>query len=73
MGRQQQINSLKKYVLSKAQRVKPTNTVIKVCMGTGGIAAGGSEVMDAFRTELDASGIEATVEKNCLMHKVRMP
>jgi len=50
--------------------VKPTNTVIKVCMGTGGIAAGGSEVMDAFRTELDASGIEATVEKNCLTHKV---
>ncbi|MDP2277814.1 MAG: NADH-quinone oxidoreductase subunit NuoF [Nitrospirota bacterium] len=39
-------------------------------MGTGGIAAGGSEVMDAFRTELDASGIEATVEKNCLTHKV---
>ncbi len=50
--------------------MKPTNTVIKVCMGTGGIAAGGSEVMDAFRTELDASGIEATVEKNCLTHKV---
>ncbi|MBI4686005.1 MAG: NADH-quinone oxidoreductase subunit NuoF [Nitrospirae bacterium] len=70
MGRQQQINSLKKYVLSRVQTVKPTNTVIKVCMGTGGIAAGGSEVMDAFRTELDASGIEATVEKNCLMHKV---
>lgn len=50
--------------------MKPTNIVIKVCMGTGGIAAGGSEVMDAFRTELDASGIEATVAKNCLTHKV---
>jgi len=39
-------------------------------MGTGGIAAGGSEVMDAFRTELNTAGIAATVEKNCSMHKV---
>jgi len=39
-------------------------------MGTGGIAAGGSEVMNAFRTELDAAGIKAAVEKNCSMHKV---
>src|SRR3989339_229882 len=50
--------------------MKANNTVIKVCMGTGGIAAGGSEVIDAFRTELNTAGIAATVEKNCLMHKV---
>ncbi|MDP1758665.1 MAG: NAD(P)H-dependent oxidoreductase subunit E, partial [Thermodesulfovibrionales bacterium] len=50
--------------------MKANNTVIKVCMGTGGIAAGGSEVMDAFRRELSTAGIAAAVEKNCSMHKV---
>ena len=39
-------------------------------MGTGGIAAGGAEVIDAFKTELDAAGIKARVEEHCLMHKV---
>jgi NADH-quinone oxidoreductase subunit F len=39
-------------------------------MGTGGIAAGGAEVLDTFKTELEASCVEATVERNCSMHKV---
>lgn len=39
-------------------------------MGTGGIAAGGVEVMDAFRKVLKKRGIKANVEKNCFMHKV---
>jgi NADH:ubiquinone oxidoreductase subunit F (NADH-binding)/NAD-dependent dihydropyrimidine dehydrogenase PreA subunit/(2Fe-2S) ferredoxin len=43
---------------------------IKVCMGTGGIAAGGVEVMSAFEKTLAAAGIKASVEKNCSMHKV---
>ncbi len=43
---------------------------IKVCMGTGGIAAGGVEVMSAFETAFSAAGITASVEKNCAMHKV---
>ena len=44
---------------------------INVCMGTGGIAAGAVQVMDAFRKELDAAGItDAKVEKNCKLHKV---
>jgi len=43
---------------------------IKVCMGTGGIAAGGVEVMSSFEKSLAAAGIEATVQKNCSMHKV---
>ncbi len=43
---------------------------IKVCMGTGGIAAGGKEVIDAFNEILKKEGIEATVEKNCSVHKV---
>ena len=44
---------------------------INVCMGTGGIAAGAVQVMDAFRKELDAAGItDAKIEKNCKLHKV---
>jgi NADH:ubiquinone oxidoreductase subunit F (NADH-binding)/(2Fe-2S) ferredoxin len=44
--------------------------VIKVCMGTGGIAAGGVEVMSSFKKALAATGIKAAVQKNCSMHKV---
>jgi len=43
---------------------------IKVCMGTGGIAAGGVEVMSAFDTAFAAAGIQATVDRNCSLHKV---
>jgi NADH-quinone oxidoreductase subunit F len=43
---------------------------VKICMGTGGIAAGGIDVMNAFNNELAASGIEASVEKFCSVHKV---
>jgi NADH-quinone oxidoreductase subunit F len=46
------------------------NLVIKICMGTGGIAAGGSEVMDAFKKQLKNKGIRAKVEKNCSIHRV---
>lgn len=44
---------------------------INVCMGTGGIAAGAVEVMEAFRRELEDAGIrDAVVEKHCKLHKV---
>jgi NADH:ubiquinone oxidoreductase subunit F (NADH-binding)/(2Fe-2S) ferredoxin len=43
---------------------------IKVCMGTGGIAAGGVNVMSSFENTLAAAGIKATVERNCSVHKV---
>ena len=39
-------------------------------MGTGGIAAGGADVLKAFNKELDTAGIEASVEKFCSVHKV---
>ncbi|MFN2354607.1 MAG: NADH-ubiquinone oxidoreductase-F iron-sulfur binding region domain-containing protein [Desulfopila sp.] len=40
-------------------------------MGTGGIAAGAVEVMEAFRRELKDAGIkDAVVEKHCRLHKV---
>jgi len=43
---------------------------IKVCMGTGGIAAGGVEVMSTFEKALASAGIKAAVAKNCSTHKV---
>ncbi len=39
-------------------------------MGTGGIAAGGVEVLSGFEKMLAIAGIPATVEKNCSVHKV---
>jgi hypothetical protein len=41
---------------------------IKVCMGTGGVAAGGAEVLDAFREHLATGGIPASVSRNCASH-----
>jgi len=43
---------------------------IKVCMGTGGIAAGGVEVISTFEKAFAGKGIRASVEKNCSVHKV---
>ena len=46
------------------------NIEIRVCMGTGGVASGGAEVLAAFRREVDAAGIAASVKENCLTHQV---
>ncbi|GAB4491370.1 MAG: NADH-quinone oxidoreductase subunit NuoF [Thermodesulfovibrionales bacterium] len=46
------------------------NVTIKVCMGTGGIAAGGRAVMSTFRDALQKAGVAASVEKNCSLHQV---
>lgn len=43
---------------------------IHVCMGTGGISAGGTEVIEAVKNELDVQGIEAVVKKHCSIHQV---
>jgi NADH-quinone oxidoreductase subunit F len=39
-------------------------------MGTGGIAAGGSHVMSAFKRQLKRKGIKADIKKHCSVHKV---
>ena len=46
------------------------NIEIKICMGTGGMAAGGKEVMIAFQQSLNEAGIKATVSENCSVHQV---
>ncbi len=43
---------------------------IKICMGTGGIAAGGEAVMSLFTKTLASAGVKASVERNCSVHKV---
>lgn len=43
---------------------------IKVCTGTGGIAAGGTEVLSEFKKALSSAGIEAAFRENCSVHKV---
>ncbi|MBI5142405.1 MAG: NADH-quinone oxidoreductase subunit NuoF [Nitrospirae bacterium] len=39
-------------------------------MGTGGIAAGGVEVMEAFKAGFADAGMDASVEKHCAVHQV---
>jgi len=45
-------------------------TIIRVCMGPAGIAAGGKQVLEAFRTTLAAAGTSATLKENCSTHQV---
>jgi NADH-quinone oxidoreductase subunit F len=44
--------------------------VIKVCTGTGGIAAGGKEVLSEFKNVLSSSGIDASFHNHCSSHQV---
>ncbi len=39
---------------------------IRVCMGTGGLAAGSEEVFNEFRKRLRSSGLKAEVTKKCV-------
>jgi len=48
----------------------PESIEIKVCMGTGGISAGGAQVMEEFERHIRDQGIEAAVSEHCLRHKV---
>lgn len=43
--------------------------IIKVCTGTGGIASGGKEVLDAFRNIIASSSIKATICERCSAHQ----
>ena len=43
---------------------------IKVCLGTGGIAAGATDVMEAFNRHLGEAGVEAAIGNRCTAGKV---
>jgi NADH:ubiquinone oxidoreductase subunit F (NADH-binding)/(2Fe-2S) ferredoxin/Pyruvate/2-oxoacid:ferredoxin oxidoreductase delta subunit len=44
--------------------------IIRVCMGPGGIAAGGKSVLQAFETRLSEHGVKAMLREKCSAHKV---
>jgi NADH:ubiquinone oxidoreductase subunit F (NADH-binding)/(2Fe-2S) ferredoxin len=46
------------------------NIEIRVCMGTGGVASGGAEVLEALRRETAKAGITATIAEHCSVHQV---
>jgi NADH:ubiquinone oxidoreductase subunit F (NADH-binding)/(2Fe-2S) ferredoxin len=51
--------------------VSKKGIVVNVCMGTGGVAAGGEKVLAAFLAEFKATGIKnGKVKKHCAAHKV---
>jgi len=43
---------------------------IKVCMGPGGIASGGPDVISAFQSELKGADISAEIQEGCSLHHV---
>ncbi len=43
---------------------------IKVCMGPGGIASGGPDVIAAFQSELKQASISAQIQEGCSLHHV---
>jgi NADH-quinone oxidoreductase subunit F len=51
---------------AKAKAPDIKELTIRVCVGTGGLAAGSQEVIDAFYSELNARGLGAVVEKKCV-------
>ncbi|UCG77944.1 MAG: NADH-quinone oxidoreductase subunit NuoF [Nitrospirota bacterium] len=48
----------------------PKAVDIRICMGTGGIAAGASAVLERFEEELSSTGVGASVRENCSRHNV---
>ncbi|GBE06162.1 NADP-reducing hydrogenase subunit HndC [bacterium BMS3Abin10] len=50
--------------------MKTNKLEIMVCMGTGGIAAGGTEVLSAFESAIKKLKIPAKLKKGCSVHKV---
>ncbi len=49
---------------------KKGGITIRVCVGTGGVAAGGQDVIRAFTERLHKNGVSASVRKRCTVHKV---
>jgi len=54
----------------KTKKVPKKDIIVKVCVGTGGLAAGGDIVLMAFKDDLEKRGISASVEPHCAIHQV---
>ncbi len=46
------------------------NIIIKVCMGTGGVASGGEEVLEKFKEMITKSGLNVKIDTKCNAQKV---
>ena len=44
--------------------------IIRVCMGPGGIASGGKNVLDSFSAALSQHKVSAVLKEKCSAHKV---
>ncbi len=57
-----------KKAASNKTGTKPVNPdlTIRVCVGTGGFAAGSQEVMDEFGRQLKVQGIKASIARKCV-------
>lgn len=51
---------------ARSKKAAIKDLTIRVCVGTGGLAAGSQEVIDTFIKELKAKGLKANVEKKCV-------
>ena len=56
----------KKKEKSEDKKSATKDLLIRVCVGTGGLAAGSSEVIDEFYKELGTHGLKAEIEKKCV-------
>jgi hypothetical protein len=51
--------------MNKSKTKKTPKISISVCVGTGGVAAGGYEVINAFRLKLKEKGLTGKIGKRC--------
>ena len=58
--------ALKHKKTAKAKTPAVKDLIIKVCMGTGGIAAGSQDVINEFTKQLKTCGIKADIVKKCV-------
>jgi NADH:ubiquinone oxidoreductase subunit F (NADH-binding)/Pyruvate/2-oxoacid:ferredoxin oxidoreductase delta subunit/(2Fe-2S) ferredoxin len=56
--------------MNKSKTKKTPKISISVCVGTGGVAAGGYEVINAFRLKLKEKGLTGKIGKRCEINKV---
>jgi NADH:ubiquinone oxidoreductase subunit F (NADH-binding) len=71
-GAQAPKTSKTKPAAAKKTRPKksPSDLIIRVCMGLGGISAGGEEVLRSFAEKLAEKGLEAQTGSRCRTQKV---
>lgn len=60
----------KKDPKSAGRKAGEKRIVVKVCVGTGGVAAGGYQVISSFAEKFAEKGLKGTIGKRCTVQKV---